>query len=90
MPFGLHNALTTYQRSLDLILFYFRFKTFLFYRDDVLIVSHKLEDHVKQVGKVLTLLEKADVSIKRRKSQLFCKSLDYLSSLSPPKHRDRQ
>lgn len=78
MPFGLSNAPATFQRSLDLILFGVRFKTCPIYLDDLLIFSRKLEDCIKHVDEVLTVLENAGVSLKIRKCQLFRKSVDYL------------
>lgn len=47
MPFSLRNALVIVQRSLDLILSRVRFKTCMFYLNDVLIFLRKLEDHIK-------------------------------------------
>lgn len=84
MPFGLRNAPTTFERSLNLILSGVRFKTCLFYLDDVLIFFRKLEDDIKHVELVLTLLEIVGVSLKLRKGQVFRKSLDYLGHVLLP------
>lgn len=74
MPFGLPKASATFQRSLDLILFGVSFKTCFVYLDDMLIFSGKLEDHIKYVDELLTLLENAGVLLKIRKRQFFQKS----------------
>lgn len=55
-----------------------RFKTFLFYRDYVLIYFRKLEDIIKHVYEVFMLLENAGVFLKIRKLQFIRKILDYL------------
>lgn len=71
---SLRNAPATFQRSLDLILSGVCFKTCLIYLDDVLIFSRKLEEHIKHVDKVLTLLENDSVSLKLSKCYIFRKS----------------
>lgn len=78
MSFGLQNAPPTFQQILELILSCVRFKPFLVYLNDVLIFSCKLEDHIKHIDEVLTLLENAGVSLKISKCQLFRKRLGYL------------
>lgn len=69
---------------MDLILSGVRFKTFLVYLDYMLISSRKLEDHIKHVDEVLTLLKNAGVSLKLCKCQFFRKRLKYLAHVPLP------
>ena len=64
MPFGLTNAPATFQRSLDMILSRFKWRTCLVYIDDVIIYSKSVEDHVRHVDEILTALEEAGVTLK--------------------------
>lgn len=52
--------------------------------EKVLIFLRKIEDHIEHVYEVLMLLEKAVVSLKIRKCQLFRKRLDYLGHVLLP------
>lgn len=74
MSFGLRNAPATFHRSLGLPRV--RVKTFLVYLDDFLMFSRKLEDHLKHIDEVLTLLENDSVSLKILKCQLFPRRLE--------------
>ena len=53
MPFGLCNAPATFQRTVDILLSGYRWKTCLVYLDDVIIFSISIEEHLKHVDEVL-------------------------------------
>ncbi len=53
MPFGLMNALATFQRALDIILAPFKWQTCLVYLDDIIIFSKCIEDHIDHADLVL-------------------------------------
>lgn len=57
MLFGLRNAPATFQRVLDLFVPGVHFITCFVCLNDILIFWRKLEDHIKHVDEVLTLLE---------------------------------
>ncbi len=49
MPFALTNAPATFQRTLDIFLSTYKWKTCLVYLDDVIIFSDDIEDHFGHV-----------------------------------------
>jgi len=84
MPFGLRNARDMFHRCLDIILSGVRWKSCLVYLDDVIVQSNKLEDHIKHVDEVLTLLEEAGISLKLRKFEFFQRQVKYLGQVFLP------
>lgn len=46
MPFGLQNALSTFQRTIDVILFTVRRQFALVYLDDIMVFSKAPEEHI--------------------------------------------
>lgn len=69
---------------MELIISGVRFKACLGYLYYVLIFSSKLEDHIKHVYEVLTLLENAGVSLNPRRCQFFRKYLYYFGPVLLP------
>ena len=84
MPFGLRNAPATFQRALDIILSGVRWQTCLIYLDDVIVFSRTIEQHVRDVDTVLTLLRKAGVTLKLKKCFWFQNRVDYLGHVITP------
>lgn len=52
MPFGLVNTPATFQRDIDVILSWFRWRTYLVYLDDVVIFSKNIEEHIQQFDQI--------------------------------------
>lgn len=75
MPFGPRNAPTSFQWTPDLIISSGRFRTYLFYLDDVLIFLKLVEDLIKHVDEVLQILQDAGIYRKLRKCYLFRKAV---------------
>ena len=84
MPFGLCNAPATFQRTLDILLAGLRWKTCLVYLDDVIVFSKTFDEHVKHVQDVLTILQRAGISLKLKKCNFFTKAVDYLGHVIKP------
>ena len=61
MPFGLRNAPATFQRALDIPLSGVRWQICLVYLDDVILFSRTVEQHVKHLNTVLSLLRSAGI-----------------------------
>lgn len=81
MPFGLTNAPDTYQRALDMILTAFKWKTCLLYIDDIIIYSNTVEEHIKQVGEVLSTHTNAGVTLKMKTCTFFNCKVKYLGQI---------
>ena len=77
MPFSLFNAPTTFQRTVDILLSGYRWKTCLVYLDDVIIFSKSIEEHLKHVYEVLEILRQAGMTLKLKKFHFFTNSVNY-------------
>ena len=84
MPFGLCNAPATFQRTVDILLAGYRWKTCLVYLDDIIVFSRDHTSHIKHVDEVLTVLREAGMSLKLQKCHFFVKSVDYLGHVIRP------
>lgn len=71
MPFGLKNALATFQCVIKAILDKHKLKGVLNYFDDITVHSSNLEDHLKQLDAVLTALRAENVKLKWKKSHFI-------------------
>ena len=84
MPFGLCNAPPTFQRTVDILLSGYRWKTCLVYLDDVIIFSKSIEEHLRHVDEVLEILRQAGMSLRLRKCHFFTNSVNYLGHVIRP------
>jgi Reverse transcriptase (RNA-dependent DNA polymerase)/RNase H-like domain found in reverse transcriptase len=84
MPFGLVNAPSTFQRSMDVIISSVKWKFCLVYFDDIIIYSPTFEKHAEDLDFVLGLLEGAGVTLRLRKCHLFQKKIKYLGHIALP------
>jgi Reverse transcriptase (RNA-dependent DNA polymerase) len=84
MPFGLCNAPATFQRSLDIILSRVKCKSCLVYLDDVIVFSRTIEEHFGHLQEVLSLLERAGITLKLSKCHFFKDTVDYLGHVIVP------
>ena len=67
MLFGLMNAPATFQRTLDILLLHYRWKSCLIYMDDIIIFSKDFDTHVQDVRNILTALQGVGLLLKLRK-----------------------
>lgn len=58
MPFSLANALTTFQKTLNILVSEFNWRTCLIYMDSVIVFSKSFETHLKDVDMVHSTLQK--------------------------------
>lgn len=84
LPFGLTNAPATFQRAIDIILSGLRWRTCLVYLDDIIVSSAIMEDHIRHLRDVLSLLFNAGVTLKPEKCHLFETKVDYLGHVLSP------
>lgn len=84
MPFGLSNAPATFQRLMNTVLAGLIYNCCVVYLDDIVVASPTFEQHLKDLGNVLSRLSEAGLSLKLEKCH-FCKpSLRYLGYVVTP------
>lgn len=76
MSIGLMNTLTTFQRTLDILLSKFDWRTCLVYLDDVILFSKSIDAHLQDVYMVLSTLRAAGVSLNLKKHCFFIDSVN--------------
>jgi len=85
MPFGLINALATFQRLMNQ-LFCGKSWDFVFvYLDNLLIVSKSVLDHLEHIKKVLDQLEEAGLRLMPQKCVFTRCQVEYLGHTITPK-----
>lgn len=78
LPFGLTNAPSTFQRTMDIILGNLRWTSCLVYLDDVIVYGPTFETHLSRLRLVLRSLSKAGLKLKISKCQFAEKRLKVL------------
>jgi len=78
MPFGLTNAPATFQSLMNTIFVALLRKGVLVFMDDILIYSSSLEEHVKLLHEVFTILQQNQLLIKTSKCSFDQRSVEYL------------
>ena len=78
MPFGLCNAPTTFQRLMEHVLTGLHWVTCLVYLDDIIIFSHNVQQHLKQLRDVFVRLKDAGLKVMSAKCHLLQSSVCYL------------
>src|SRR6266540_159597 len=71
MPFGLNNALATFQRLMNKVLRQYIGKFVQVYLDDVIIYSNNLTEHKRHIRAVLEKIREANLKLKPSKCQWF-------------------
>ena len=84
MPLGLTNAPATFQRTLDILLVSFKWRSCLVYLDDVIIYSNDYESHFDTVDMIMDTLLKAGISLKLSKCDWLTDKVKYLGHLIRP------
>lgn len=64
MPFGLNNALVTFQHMMTTILGHLVSQCANFYLDDIVVYSANFETHLKNLRTVFSCLQKAGLTLK--------------------------
>jgi len=67
LPFGLTNAVATFQRLMDLVLSGVSLDICIAYLDDTIIHSSTLDQHVENVELILQKLQSANLKLKPSK-----------------------
>ena len=78
MPFGLCNAVSSFQRAMDLVLNGLNLETLLCYLDDIVVFSRTPEEHLERLECLLQRLKDANLKLKPSKCQLFQRRVSFL------------
>ena len=78
MPFGLCNAVATFQRLMDLALTGLNFEICLAYLDDIILHSKTLEEHLHRLEMLLQRLQGVNLKLKPNKCSLMQKKVVFL------------
>ena len=70
MPFGLRNGPAVFQRTMDKILGKHKWSTALVYIDDLIVANESFEQHLVDCDTILTLVQKAGISLSLPKAHL--------------------
>ena len=81
MPFGLNNAASTFQRTMELALQGLQWVTYLIYIDDVIVYGKDFEQHVQKVEEVLSRIQAAGLKLRPDKSHLLQKEVLFLGDV---------
>ena len=78
MPFGLKNAPSHFQRSMNLLLADLLDICVLVYMDDILIFSKSAEEHHQHIRQVFKLFNEKKWHVKQKKCALFLEEVEFL------------
>ena len=78
MPFGLCNALATFERLMETVLAGLHWQICLIYLDDVIVSGKSFEDMVKNLGQIFERFQQAGLKLKPRKCSLFARQVVFL------------
>ena len=78
LPFGLTNAVATFQWLMDLVLSDLNFEVYLVYVDDVIVFSTTPEQHLERLEMVLKRFEDANLKLKSSKCHLMQADICFL------------
>ncbi|GFY02093.1 retrovirus-related Pol polyprotein from transposon 17.6 [Trichonephila clavipes] len=81
MPFGLCNAPATFEHLMETVLRGLSYESCLVYLDDIIIVGHSFEEHLKNIRRVLQKLKEANLKLSPFKCHLFRLEVTYLGHI---------
>ena len=71
MPFGLNNAASTFQRTMELVLQGLQWETCLIYIDDVIVYGKNFDEHLLRIDQVLERIQGAGLKFKPSKCEML-------------------
>lgn len=78
MPFGLVNAPSTFQRTINSILGNARFKEAFAYMDDVIVPSKTIDEGLQKLNDIFNLFRSSGITLNLSKCNFLKQSIDYL------------
>jgi len=77
MPFGICNALATFQRLMDCTMRGLQYEVCLIYLDDIIVFSQDISTHLSRLEVIFQLLGQAGLKLKPSKCAFMQKSVDF-------------
>lgn len=84
MPFGLKNAPSTFQRVMDNVLREYLRRFCFVYKDDVVIFSRSLQEHLIHIRKIFDKLKYYNLKVQLDKSKFLRKQVSFLGHIITP------
>ena len=84
MPFGLTNSGASFQRLMGHILRGLEYRFALIYRDDIIIFSRSVEEHLVHLEEVFRRLRQANVKLNPKKCSFVKQKVEYLGHVVTP------
>jgi hypothetical protein len=84
MPFGLCNALATFERLMETVLRGLTYDSCHVYLDDVIVIGRTFQEHLFNLRKVFQLFREARLKLNPEKCQLLQKEVRYLGHIVSP------
>lgn len=81
MPFGLKNAPSSFQRSIDIILASLKCQHAIVFLDNIIVFSSTIKEHLAHIRSVLGMLRNAGMYLKLRKCFFLQKRVEYLGHI---------
>ena len=78
MPFGLNNAASTFQQTVELALSNLQWITCLIYIDDIIVFGKTFEQHMSRVEEVLERIKESGLKLKPEKTEMLQKEVVFL------------
>ena len=78
MPFGLNNAASTFQRTMEMALSGLQWITCLIYIDDIIVFGKNFEEHMRRVEEVFERIKAAGLKLKPQKCQMLQREVVFL------------
>lgn len=78
MPFGLCNALATFQRLMEKVLVGLYWQIAVLYIYDIIVFANTVDDHLERLGLVLSRLRQVGLKLKPSKCELLKTSVEFL------------
>lgn len=78
LPFGLRNAPSIFQRTLDDILREHIGKICFVYMDDIIIFAENIDSHIRNMKTIFSTLEKANMKVQLDKCEFLKKEVEFL------------
>ena len=78
MPFGLNNAASTFQRTMEMVLQGLQWITCLIYIDDIIVFGRDFDEHILRIEQVLERIRSAGLKLKPQKCNMLQKEVVFL------------